>query len=344
MAAVVDPTAAMTFGDLIVKVAVKLAVAYYGVAGNEAAQAPTDAHDLAQCKDHINDGIRMFISDAPPNGWRWMRPTAALVLWPSVVVDAAVTATGVYDAGTDLTTVTATAASFYPSMELKTIIFAETAGYTWQINSYVSATQITLSGNKAFVDPRTFSIAADGNYTAPRTFGGQYTGPPTYEASSDAVSRIMWTSDSDIRRLREVGSLQLGTPTLLAVRRAATARRWEVMAFPVPSAVVTVEFPYDLYFDELVDLADLQPAGYAFDQIVLAAAYAAMERDAEDMFAGLMDDYRKVALVNAMKIDARSAPRRLGYVGDGPGQITQHNFRYLRQRPTVTFRPYSPVP
>lgn len=339
MAAVVDPTAAMTFGGLVIKVAIKLGVAYYGVAGNEVAQAPTDAHDLDQCEQHVNDGIRMFISDAPPNGWRWMRPTASLVLWPSVAVSAAVTATGVYSAVTSLTTVTATAASFYPSMELKTIIFAETAGYTWQINSYLSSTQITLSGNKAFADPRTFSIAADGNYTAPRTFGGQYTGPPTYEASSDAVSRIMWTSDPDIRRLREVGSLQLGTPTLLAVRRAATVRRWEVMAFPVPSAVVTVEFPYDLYFDTLVNAADLQPAGYAFDQIVLTAAYAAMERDAEDVFAGLMKEYREVALVNAMKIDARSAPRNLGYVGDGQGRVSRYNFREFRPRPTVTFVP-----
>ncbi len=42
-----NPTGAMTFQDRIIEVAIKLGVAYYGSAGDEAAQVPTDAHDLS---------------------------------------------------------------------------------------------------------------------------------------------------------------------------------------------------------------------------------------------------------------------------------------------------------
>ena len=76
------PTMEMTFSDLIIEVAEVAGIAYYGASGDEAAQVPGDAHSLALCKKVVNTAIRMFISDGPPNGWRWMRKIARITLNP----------------------------------------------------------------------------------------------------------------------------------------------------------------------------------------------------------------------------------------------------------------------
>lgn len=76
------PTLELTFGDLILEVAEYGGIAYYGVGSDEVAQVPADTHDLALCKRIVNKAIRMFIADSPPNGWRWMRKTANILLSP----------------------------------------------------------------------------------------------------------------------------------------------------------------------------------------------------------------------------------------------------------------------
>ena len=93
-----ESTAALTFGDLVLAVAEKLGIAFYGAAGDEAAQVPTNVYDLDKCKRYVQDGIRMFIADAPLSGWRWQRPIASVVLWQdrdeeTLATDAWVTAT-----------------------------------------------------------------------------------------------------------------------------------------------------------------------------------------------------------------------------------------------------------
>ncbi|KKL50219.1 hypothetical protein LCGC14_2307650, partial [marine sediment metagenome] len=79
-----NPTGALTFEDLIIEVAIKLGVAYYGAAGDKEAQVPIDVHDLSICKRVVNNAIRLFLSDAPPNGWRCQHPVASLTMWASV--------------------------------------------------------------------------------------------------------------------------------------------------------------------------------------------------------------------------------------------------------------------
>ena len=68
-----EPTSKYTYYDLILRVAKAAGLAQYGSTGGEKAMIPTDTHDLELCKDAVNDGIKMFISDSPPHGWRWMR-------------------------------------------------------------------------------------------------------------------------------------------------------------------------------------------------------------------------------------------------------------------------------
>jgi len=322
---------------LIIEVATKLGVAFYGDNGDEEAQVPRDVHDLSECRKHVNNAIRMFLADAPAGGWRCQHPIASVVLWPSVAVDATVTATGIYDPPTQTTLITASEDTFYPSMELKTIVV--TGGESLTIATYVSATQVRVAGDHNWSTAATFSITADGNYTLPQTFGGQYNGDITYAADTAIASSISWTNEAQIRRMREDTTGDLGDPYLAAVRPiAGNQRRWELLSEPIPQTMRVVEFLYELHFDSLVDLTDMHPCGFVHDEAIRAACMAVAERDAEDVMAGLMQYYRQVALPNSFRIDGRQAPRRLGSM-NRRATINQHNFRDHQRRPEVTMTP-----
>jgi hypothetical protein len=73
-------TNAYTFEDLIIEVAEFMGVAYYGADGDEAAQVPTDAHDLDKIERLVNQGVSHFINDAPQEGWRWQRPILSITI------------------------------------------------------------------------------------------------------------------------------------------------------------------------------------------------------------------------------------------------------------------------
>jgi len=337
-----EPTSTLTFADLILEVAHKLGIAYYGADGDEAAQVPVDAHDLDECKRIVNNAIRMFISDAPqPNGWRWLRPIATVTLWTTIPADVTNTITAVYDAGTGKTTLTAVRESFYPSMELKSIVLTDTGTFT--ISDYVSATQIKVSGNAAAANGKTWSIETDGNYTLPQTFGGQYSGDITFIAGTRRGTGLDWTDESVIRKWRQNITDHSGTPFLVAVRPMTTGtprRRWELLMWPKPIEVLHVEFPYTLHFDSLVNLTDVHPAPFGFDEAVKAACLAVAEKEKNDTLGVDWQYYREVALPNAYRVDAMSAPKKLGYFGN-PGPVkASEAIRYFRnrlyQRPSVT--------
>jgi hypothetical protein len=82
--AVGEPNSALTYNDLILNVAEQLGVAYYGPNGDQAAQVPIDPFTLDKCQRYVADGMRMFIADGPPNGWRWQRPIAEIDIWQDV--------------------------------------------------------------------------------------------------------------------------------------------------------------------------------------------------------------------------------------------------------------------
>lgn len=74
-----EPTSSYTLGDLMLRVAKAAAVAYHGANGDEKAQVPVDDCKFYQVLDCVNDGIRMFIASAPPEGWRWMSKDAEIL-------------------------------------------------------------------------------------------------------------------------------------------------------------------------------------------------------------------------------------------------------------------------
>ena len=103
-----EPTSRYTFTDLIQRVAKKGGMAYYGSAGDEKAMVPIDVFNLETCKDIVNDAIKMFISDAPKRGWRWMKRIMSITLSSARV-------TGTVDAATATSLTDATLESTYDS-------------------------------------------------------------------------------------------------------------------------------------------------------------------------------------------------------------------------------------
>ncbi len=69
---------------------------------------------------------------------------------------------------------------------------------------------------------------------------------------------------------------------------------------------------------------NLHPAGLRFDKAILSACYAKAEMEIEDVAAGFVKQYIEKDLIQAYKIDIRSAPRKLGSMNRGE--------RYVRER------------
>lgn len=337
-----ESTSALTNSDLILEVARKMGVAYYGDNGDEVAQVPRDDHDLAECQRHVNNGIRMFIADAPVTGWRWTRPTASISIWPAVDVVANQTVTGAsYDRDNDRTLITCNNPVFYDTMEEKDMVI--TGHGTATIREYVSATQVYVYGSHAIAVAATFSIAADGDFTLPRNFAGTFTGEITFGAATNRAVAVQWCDEATIREMRENVSVQTGIPRYLAVavfQPSKGRRRYRLMSYPFPYQLFTMQFPYDLHFDSLTNMTDFPPTPIAHDETIRAACLAVVERDVDDTPEGPATNYYiGKCLPNSKNIDARSGPRKLGYFGNDRTVVTPKNFREFMKRPNVIFNP-----
>lgn len=336
-----EPTSTLTFEDLILHIAEKLGMASYGSTGTSVAAIPTNAQDLALCKRLANNAVRMFVHDAPkPNGWRWTRPVASAVLWADIDEDTTnKISSATYNASASNTTLVIPTAAFYPTMELKTLAVDVVGDLT--IERYVSATSVVVSGSNVAALNKAWSIESGGNFTLPQTFGGQFVGEPTYAANTNHSVSLEWSDESTIRQWRADVTVETGTPNLLAVRVMDTGsprRRWELLSYTAPDEDLTVEFPYVLHFDSLVNLTDVHPAPFGHDETVKAACDAVCEKDVEHALGVAWGYYKESALPNSYRVDAMSAPKKLQPRNGGASSIQDFRNNWY-QRPTVTFNP-----
>jgi len=426
-----EPTGALTFESLVRRVAEEAGISYHGSTGQERPNVPIDAHDLFKCKQVVNDGIRMFIADAPANGWRWMRRIASVTMTATritgtvdsvsgtapgtyTLVDATLTAS--YDTDDDLL-------NYYIYILTGTGIgcYAKITGYTAISGTITVADWLDSNGNAIAHTGGAVPVATDtfaitpvetvggdiARYPLPENFGGDPAGRIEYASSTNHASIIDWCDESYIRARRSV-SVITGYPRHAAIRplepvtsSASAKRRFEIIFDPQPVAADTVEFPYTLHFDDLqleagdassvsgttglldtalnalypddyfngwkikivsgtgknsyanvddytggtaqFDVVDwlfisgavggtdpaassvyvvepvnnLHPAGYRFDEIILAACMAKAEMEFEDIAGNYVEQYHKKSLTEAFRIDARSAPRQLGSMNLG---------------------------
>lgn len=268
-----EPSSAMSFSDLILRVAREAGIAYYGSDGSEKAKIPVNEHDIDLCKKIVNDGIRMFIADAPIKGWRWMRRLMSVTMTATRI-------TGAADTGTNAThLIDATLATSYTtSDELKDyyayILTGTGKGSYAQITAYDESTGdctvaewLDENGNSGGTTPiatDTFAITPietiNGNisrYPLVENFGGSPDGPIHYAANTNHSSIILWRDEAFIRANRAVTTIT-SYPHYAAIKQfepvlsaPSTKRRFELFLDPQPVAADTVEFPYTLYFDKL---------------------------------------------------------------------------------------------
>lgn len=350
-----EQNSSLTFQDLILEVAFKLGLAYYGTDAAQEPEIPIDKHDLVLCKRIVNKAIRMFIHDAPPTGWSWLDRIAQVDVWPQISSDPNI-ATGVtasYSASTNRTRLNlfqpaGGTIAFYPSMEFRQIWLAGNpppttpgfaappqgnddprTGTAFTVINWISPLQIEVDGDATSVvgAGQSYSFASSGDYTLPANFGGQYTGEITYVANTNRGMILHWTSEAQIRSRRQNYNIESGTPYEVAIRQmpqpsldiltsTPPRQRWELMTWRIASEYLHMIFPYTLHFDELVNLNDVQPAPFGHDESLKAACLAVAEKEVEDQYGADWNYYRSICLPNSYRVDSMSRPQSLGYFGN----------------------------
>lgn len=232
-------------------------------------------------------------------------------------------------------------------------------GDPYTVLFYVSPTVLVIDGDAtghSYPTHCPFSFAAQGDYTLPASFGGQYTGGITYVANTNRGMILNWTNEFSIRSRRQNYNIESGTPYEAAVRLMPTPsyanltntsglmlprRRWELMTWRISSEFLSVIFPYTLAFNNLVNPTDVPPSPFGHDEALKACCLAVAEKEVDDSMQGPdWEYYHQLALPQSWQADSRSAPRALGYFSNpsagGPSASPIQSFRdSWYQRPTV---------
>ncbi len=378
-----EPTSAKTMSELITEVARFIGMPWYGAAGDEVAKVPVNKHDLAECRRIVNNGIRMFIANGPPNGWKWQHRQ----MYVRMVASEEGTATsGSSTTLTDTALITTVADNDIYIDCILEITAGTGRGETAIVTDYAGDTGVftftALSGGST---PSTDSEYRVGHrYLLPQDFGGEVDGPIKYIEDTNHTTTMGWTHEADIRN--DVQIVPENSYPYKAATRAYGIRRWELLVYPYPVAADVLIFPYTKYFDKLFIESGLatsataqtivdttrkeadkyfddwiltvisgpgeletatvidydkttttftfsalsgastpttasyytvepalnqQPAGFMFDETILAACLARAEMEINDVVAGWVQNYNQIALPQAHLIDARLSPRKV---------------------------------
>lgn len=253
-----EPTSALTTYDLVKEVALAAEIAYYGTTGNEESMIPIDLSDLDRCLRVVNNAIRHFITHGPPEGWRWRNRL--------MEVDLVRGYTGTADDGEATSLTDSDIAGDYDDDYFNGYVLTITAGTA--VDEYATVTDYdgtlgkftfaALSGGSTPDDTSQYRICRSTQvinsdptrYLLTQDFQGQTTGQITFAAEQNATG-IEWTSEAEIRKLREVDVYQSDAPFLAAIRPNSTKRRWELIVDPEPIDETTIVFPYKANFDRL---------------------------------------------------------------------------------------------
>ena len=266
-----EPTSALTMQEMCTKIAKEAGTAYRGTDGAARSMLPIDKDALQDVKDVINDGIRSFISDSPPQGWQWRKRILSVATCGPAVE-------GIVDSVDTLDTVVASLEADYPADDdLNGYWIYVTSGVG--IGSYAQITDYTATGGIVTVagwlddngSPGGVSPGAGsgisitkyetingdvGRYPLPEYFGGEVNGVPSYQKNSSNCGELRWVTESDIRRLRQM-SVSTGDAYLLAIRQyepdsgLSPKRRFELLVYPDPVDDAVIEFPYSVAFNKL---------------------------------------------------------------------------------------------
>jgi len=260
-----ETTAALTFQDLLLFVA-----KYYGVASYDTNGVPyipaDDSFNFYECKEIVNEAIRMFIARPPGNGkWRWMHRTETIVMSAQY--------SGTAEAGAATTLTDSTIATTYADDFFNTFLLYITAGTgigeTATVTDYDGTlgkfTFAALSGGSTPDTTTQYRIsrslsAINGDaarYTLSTAFNGQIAGNINYIADSNHGTTIDWCDINEIVERRELNVVD-GYSSKAAVRpyqptssTLGSTRKWEIIFDPRPSSAKSVQFPHILQFNKM---------------------------------------------------------------------------------------------
>jgi hypothetical protein len=277
----------------------------------DAVEAYTGIDDAGAALVHVQAGLGWVLEGldpaalarglATPHRWSWLRPEATLALSATT----SGTATGVYDAGADTTTVTATTSIFHPNHAGDTLTVADVGDLV--IASWTSDTVVVATGGENFAG-KAVSLPASGVYALPSGFGG-FVGRPVYtcEATGYQRPRLEEVSPEQIYTMW-AASHETATPrwyALAPVQGAAGAATWTVLVAPRSEYDRLWHYRYELVLDALADDAEDMPGPAYMDPVYRAAALA----DAEQVVghaSGYWVGERDRALVAAIAKDGRA--------------------------------------
>ncbi len=266
-----EPTGASTLYDLILEVALAADIAYYGSDGQQPALIPSNLHHFERCLKVVNDGIKRFVNDAPPEGWQWQEQfheqTFAIVQTEGTV-DSGDATTLVDDALEDVHAADDDINGYYV-YDTTQKIQALVTDYVASGGTVTVVAWLDYLGNSSSLTP---AIGDSYSITDLKTFAGDKSryflpddfseigGDISYKKNSN-VGSIKWVAENTIRRLQEV-TMTSSFPTQAAIRSVLN-RKWELIVNPSPTSAKTVEFPYRTGLNSLLGVVGLASGGGA---------------------------------------------------------------------------------
>jgi len=261
------------------------------------------AGDVTEAKQIVNDGNLLFQSD---HNWSHITKAETLYLWPSVAV-------GTTTVSASTLTVTATVASFYPSMVGRTLTVTDIGDRT--ITGYTSATVVTV--DTTFTGSHTFSIDADG-YGMSADFEDIIDSPVLIlQAGWPALDErpAQW-----VLGMLESSSRITGMPAYYAIQprvfAVATGQRWDMIVYPRPSQLYTATIRSRIAPATMTSDSEY-PQGGGLHSLTILQAILRLWEERKGQMAGINTElYYKIYLPQSIAKDASRHSRNLGQINE----------------------------
>jgi hypothetical protein len=310
------------------------------------------ANETADVLAIITRGLRQFYFPTRTNPqeaahrWSFLRPQSTLTIWDDVVAGDAITVSTAV-AGATTTTITASGAVFYPSMEEKSLAFDENSN-TYTIDSYTSSTVVEVAGDASGETGNTITIDSEDLFTMPWDYGGMAgDGVFTYQNAENTLVDITVTTDARIRMLRQ-DDISTATPYMCAIipltTDATQGQRWAAQFHPPPNEVFLLDYRYYVLPDALIDATNEYPYGSVSHSETLLESCLAIAEVREKDSADVTHQVRYLALLQSSIDHDRTLSETVcsyGYNADGSDGYEDarypHRHSLFRHNELVTF-------
>ena len=287
----------------------------------------------------VQSGYRQFLyppvlpGQGAAHRWWFLQPTTTLVTWVDVAVSATTVTGGAYVDPS--TAITATVATFYPTMVGKSIVI--TGVGTFVIDGYTSSAVISVTGDASAAAADTFSIDADGDYRAPDDFGG-IRGNMTFAADEGWIP-LQVIPEGMIRSYRQ-HSTSTGRPRYVALQAlssaGATGQRFNFMFWPEPDDAYTLSYQYNVLVAKLATAVPYPLGGMQHAETVLQSCLAVAENRREETRGPQWERFME-RLTASITVDAGNEPVWLGYNGDESDMTHDQRYPYAGRDQGITY-------